>query len=108
MSEDELIVIAQHHHDDTLANLAMKELRDKFDETYIWCLDCDGLVCKEKDCCLNSEKIKWEFYDWVEKATGEAHLIGYGSDGTKYEGTGIMGGGEIVKIIEVFNDQGDI
>ena len=32
---------------------ALKELRESFDKTYGWCMDCDGLVCKEKDCCLN-------------------------------------------------------
>jgi len=39
--------------DDNVANKAMKELRERFDKTYGWCMDCDGLVCKEKDCCLN-------------------------------------------------------
>lgn len=52
-TEDELIEIAQQHIDDNVANKAMKELRERFDKTYIWCQDCDGLVCKEKDCCLN-------------------------------------------------------
>ena len=53
LSEDELIKIAQQHPDDELANKAMKELHEKFDKSYIWCYDCDGLVCKLKDCCLN-------------------------------------------------------
>jgi len=52
-TEDMLIVIAQHEPDDVLANIAMKELREKYDPTYMWCEDCDGVVCKEKDCCLN-------------------------------------------------------
>ena len=52
-TEDELINIAQADQDDEIANAAMKELRERFDSTYIWCMDCDGLVCKEKDCCLN-------------------------------------------------------
>lgn len=52
-TEDHLISIAQHHPDDNEANKAMKELKAKFDPTYMFCLDCDGLVTKEKDCCLN-------------------------------------------------------
>lgn len=51
--EEELILTAQEHPDDDVANAAMKELRERFDETYIWCEDCDGLVVKEKDCCIN-------------------------------------------------------
>ena len=54
-TEIELIKLAENHADDNIANSAMKELRYRFDETYIWCQDCDGLVCKEKDCCLNKE-----------------------------------------------------
>ena len=53
MSEEDLMFIAQHA-DDKAANKAMKELRKLFDKTYGWCEDCDGLVVKEKDCCLNS------------------------------------------------------
>jgi len=34
------------------ANAAMKELREKYDKSYGWCYDCDGLVVKKKDCCL--------------------------------------------------------
>lgn len=52
-TEIELIKLAEMHPDDSIANKAMKELRQRFDETYGWCSDCDGLVCKEKDCCLN-------------------------------------------------------
>tara|TARA_R110000851_G_scaffold203860_1_gene355776 strand:- start:331 stop:525 length:195 start_codon:yes stop_codon:yes gene_type:complete len=52
-TEDELIRLAEQHSSDKVANKAMKELRTKFDKTYGWCNDCDGLVCKEKDCCLN-------------------------------------------------------
>ena len=40
-------------NDDKVANKAMKILRAYFDSTYGWCADCDYLVCKEKDCCLN-------------------------------------------------------
>lgn len=54
-SELELMKIAQNHPDDTLANEAMKELRERFDSTYFWCNDCDGAVCKKKDCCLNQK-----------------------------------------------------
>jgi hypothetical protein len=52
-TEIELIRLAEQHPDDEVANKAMQELRTKFDKTYGWCNDCDGLVCKEKDCCLN-------------------------------------------------------
>ena len=52
-TENELISLAEQHPDDNVANKAMKELRESFDKTYGWCMDCDGLVCKEKDCCLN-------------------------------------------------------
>ena len=51
-TEIELIKIAECG-DDNDASLAMNELRNRFDKTYGWCEDCDFLVCKEKDCCLN-------------------------------------------------------
>jgi hypothetical protein len=54
-TEAELIIIAENHPDDTKSAEAMKELRERFDKTYGWCNDCDGLVCKEKDCCMNRE-----------------------------------------------------
>lgn len=54
-TELELIRIAEQYSDDETASKAMKELRERFDKTYGWCVDCDGLVCKEKDCCLNRE-----------------------------------------------------
>tara|TARA_R100000781_G_scaffold115008_1_gene88415 strand:- start:2297 stop:2473 length:177 start_codon:yes stop_codon:yes gene_type:complete len=54
--ELELMRIAEQHPDDEEANKAMKQLREKYDPTYGWCMDCDGLVCKEKDCCLNKNK----------------------------------------------------
>lgn len=52
-TEKELIALAEQHLDDNVANEAMKELRERFDETYGWCSDCDYIVCKEKGCCLN-------------------------------------------------------
>lgn len=51
--ESGLILIAENDPCDKKAKQSMKELREKFDKTYMWCLDCDGLVVKEKDCCLN-------------------------------------------------------
>lgn len=57
-TEHELISIAEQHPDDSVANEAMKELRQRFDKTYDWCMDCDGLACKEKDCCLNNTTSK--------------------------------------------------
>jgi len=53
-TENELIVIAENDPDDEKAKMAMKKLREQFDSTYGWCNDCDGLVCKEKDCCKNT------------------------------------------------------
>ena len=50
-TESELIKIAETHPDETVAQKAMIELRKRFDKTYGWCVDCDGLVVKEKDCC---------------------------------------------------------
>ena len=52
-TEQELIETAEMHEDDEVANAAMKELRERFDKTYFWCMDCDGLVCKFSECCLN-------------------------------------------------------
>lgn len=52
-TENELMQLAQDHPDNEITELAMAKLRDRFDKTYIWCVDCDGLVVKEKDCCLN-------------------------------------------------------
>ena len=51
--EMNLAVIAENHHDDDYAAKAMRILRIYFDSTYFWCDDCDGLVCKEKECCIN-------------------------------------------------------
>ncbi len=53
--EEELVVIAQMSIDDNAANYAMKMLREDYDKTYSWCDDCDGLVVKAKDCCLNKK-----------------------------------------------------
>jgi hypothetical protein len=50
--EYDLILIAENHRDDNTANKAMKILREKFDTTYFWCEDCDGLVTKKANCCL--------------------------------------------------------
>ena len=52
-TELDLIRLAEMHPDDKVANAAMKDLRERFDSTYGWCMDCDGLVVKEKECCLN-------------------------------------------------------
>jgi hypothetical protein len=52
-SELQLIKLAEMHLEDSVANLYMKELKTKFDSTYMWCMDCDGRVFKEKQCCMN-------------------------------------------------------
>lgn len=63
MTEEELVIIAENDPDDKAAAEAMKELRERFDNTYGWCPDCDGLVCKEKDCCLNRTDLTGKFGD---------------------------------------------
>jgi hypothetical protein len=55
MTEEELCKVAESHEDDSIANSAMRLLRDNFDKTYFWCQDCDGLVTKASQCCLNQE-----------------------------------------------------
>ena len=52
MDEQQLILIAETGNDDE-ANEAMAILRKDYDPTYKWCADCDYLVVKEKDCCMN-------------------------------------------------------
>jgi len=52
-TEIELIKLAERHPEDDIANAAMNELRIRFGRTYGWCNDCDGLVCKESECCFN-------------------------------------------------------
>jgi len=60
-TEQELIETAEAHECDEVANKAMKELRERFDKTYFWCMDCDGLVCKPVDCCLNAKDVTDKF-----------------------------------------------
>jgi hypothetical protein len=50
-TEQELIKIAQTSSNDAEANLAMKELRERFSPSYGWCADCDFLVIKAENCC---------------------------------------------------------
>ena len=45
--EYKLISLAEQHPDDKIANKTMKVLWEEFDETYMWCEDCDGVVTKE-------------------------------------------------------------
>jgi hypothetical protein len=63
-TEKELILTAEQHPNEETANKAMKELRSRFDKTYVWCNDCDGLVTKEKDCCLNIDPSTEDIIDW--------------------------------------------
>lgn len=44
MSEGELADIATFHEDDKLASEAMKLLRQKFNPSYHWCPEFDGLA----------------------------------------------------------------
>jgi hypothetical protein len=55
-TENKLIQIAEMHPDGKVANKAMKELRERFDPTYMWCMDCDGLVVKERLCCMRRKE----------------------------------------------------
>lgn len=56
-TENELIQLAEMHLDNDISKAAMKELRERFDNTYMWCSDCDGLVVKTKDCCFNKNDV---------------------------------------------------
>lgn len=58
MTEEEkrLVNIAQHSQNDTEAFNAMSELRNRFDESYGWCLDCGYLVVKDSECCMNRDE----------------------------------------------------
>lgn len=56
LGQTTLITIAETCPDDKLANEAMKILREEYDPTYIWCTECGGVVCKEKDCCMNKNQ----------------------------------------------------
>ncbi|MEM6737430.1 MAG: hypothetical protein AAF620_15320 [Bacteroidota bacterium] len=49
----QLEIVAECHDNDGVAKSAMKLLREKFDKTYMWCTDCDGLVTTEANCCMN-------------------------------------------------------
>lgn len=51
--ENHLRFFAEQHPCDKISSISMQILRDDFDPTYFWCNECDGLVCREKDCCLN-------------------------------------------------------
>ena len=50
--EDHLIFLAMAHKVDEIANYAMTKLRERYDKTYFWCEDCDGVVLKKTECCL--------------------------------------------------------
>lgn len=53
--EKQLITIAQHGNDED-ANKAITKLREEFDQSYGYCLDCDYLVVKDSECCMNVNK----------------------------------------------------
>lgn len=52
-TEKELQWIATMADSDEEAGEAMKELRERFDPTYFYCCECDGMATKESECCLN-------------------------------------------------------
>lgn len=47
-----LIIVAEIHPDDNVANKAMQDLRTYYDETFFYCNDCDGLVTTKANCCM--------------------------------------------------------
>lgn len=51
--EKDLLNIAQFDPNEGVAYEALKELQERFDPTYGYCMECDFLVCKAKDCCMN-------------------------------------------------------
>lgn len=51
--EERRLVILAECGSDKESSEAIKKLREEYDSTYGFCMDCDGLVVKEKDCCLN-------------------------------------------------------
>lgn len=53
MTEEQLVYTAERDSSETRANQAMALLRQRHHSSYGWCWDCDGLVIREKDCCLN-------------------------------------------------------
>lgn len=53
--EKQLIAIAQYGNDED-ANKAITKLREVFDQSYGYCLDCDYLVVKESECCMNMNR----------------------------------------------------
>lgn len=50
--EGELAMLAEGHEEDTVANEAMRILQKRFNKTYFWCTDCDGVVTTPKKCCM--------------------------------------------------------
>jgi hypothetical protein len=50
--EERLIYIAEQHPEDSVANEAMKQLKENYDPNYFWCWECDGLVTTKEKCCL--------------------------------------------------------
>lgn len=55
LTENQLASVAEYHPNQEISSEAMKQLKEKFDPTYMWCSDCDFAVVIEKDCCLNQE-----------------------------------------------------
>ena len=60
LTENELRMIAELDQDDVVAGKAMKELQERFDKTYDWCWDCDGIVGNSSDhfCFMSPEDQK--------------------------------------------------
>ena len=49
LPEDELIELAEGSNNE-IADAAMKELRTRFDPSYVWCPELDYAVVKEDEC----------------------------------------------------------
>jgi hypothetical protein len=62
--EKALAFLAENHPSENLAFDCMWELRDKYDQSYMWCEDCDGRVVKKKDCCLKNPPKDGQIYEF--------------------------------------------
>lgn len=57
----QLIQLAEMCIDDSIANLAMDELRKRFDSSYRWREECNEGVVKQSECCMNNISKKDDF-----------------------------------------------
>jgi len=53
LKEQDLRNIAQWHESEDIGNRATAVLRGRYNGSYFFCNDCDGLLVTESECCLN-------------------------------------------------------